>query len=330
MKNTTNDCAWLHAVLESSRLITYPFSTDTLPDNAIYFLYENGEFNGHGNDPRIVRVGTHRDGNFKSRICEHFIPKGLTFDKYKPAPKDRSIFRKNIGRAIINKTRPEYLPIWEIDFMTSGNRSHSDKRDMNFEQEIEGKITDILRSQFSFRYIEIQDQKDRMGKDGLEGRLIGTLSHCSACCPSAQWLGRYSPKEAIKNSGLWLVQHLNEDGITENDKKVIQGAYNGQPDADRNISNKAASTVRTPTIASKIIRFIDDYLDKTGLDYLTPVQANALLYKVGILNDDNSRPGLPLRRLLRNGEIPNAFQSTGGKGGRWIIKHSQKYQGFSK
>jgi hypothetical protein len=40
---------------------------------SIYFFYEDGEFWGHGgNRLRIVRIGTHKDGNFRSRIKEHF------------------------------------------------------------------------------------------------------------------------------------------------------------------------------------------------------------------------------------------------------------------
>jgi len=172
--------------------------------------------------PINIRVGTHRNGNFKSRISEHFLPKGFNLDMNRYAPKDRSIFRKNIGRALLNKSHPDYLPIWEFDFMDGKNvREHSNKRDFALEENIENQITETLKSKFSFRFIEIMDQKARMGKDGLESRLIGTLSHCSKCCPSNDWLGRYSSKEKIRNSGLWLIQHLGSPGITEDDKRLI-------------------------------------------------------------------------------------------------------------
>jgi hypothetical protein len=41
----------------------WPFTSDQLPRNDIYFFFEKGETWGHGGDrPRIVRVGTHREG----------------------------------------------------------------------------------------------------------------------------------------------------------------------------------------------------------------------------------------------------------------------------
>jgi len=36
------------------------------------------------------------------------------------------------------------------------------------------------------------------------------------------WLGNYSPKKKIQTSGLWLIQHLNSEGITKEDISVIE------------------------------------------------------------------------------------------------------------
>ena len=74
---------------------------------------------------------------------------------------------------------------------------------------------------------------------------------------------------------------------------------------------------------SAIIRFIDDYLTKSGRTSIDPVEANSLLAKAGILRDSKDRPGKPLRDLLRKGQLPHAFQA-GGKGSIWTIPHSSK------
>lgn len=74
---------------------------------------------------------------------------------------------------------------------------------------------------------------------------------------------------------------------------------------------------------SAIIKFIDDYLTKSGRVEIDPVEANALLAKAGILKDSKDRPGKPLRELLRKGQLPHAFQA-GGKGSGWTIPHSSK------
>jgi hypothetical protein len=75
--------------MEQLPLIRFPFKLETLPENGIYFFYEDGEFWGHGGEKlRIVRVGTHKDGNFRSRIMEHFLldEAWMDFDKSKPKP----------------------------------------------------------------------------------------------------------------------------------------------------------------------------------------------------------------------------------------------------
>ncbi len=218
-------CRWLHEQLEQLPLIKFPFKLESLPENGIYFFYEDGEFWGHdGEKLRIVRVGTHRDGNFRSRIKEHFLldEAWMNFDKNKPKPSDRSIFRKNIGRALLNKEKDNYLKIWEIDFTTKRNRElWGNKRDVEKEKKIEEKITKILREKFSFRFIILDPYVERIGSKGLERPLIGTLASCKLCKPSFNWLGNYSPVKKIRESGLWLVQHLKSCPISEKDREII-------------------------------------------------------------------------------------------------------------
>ena len=229
-------CQWLHVTLERSQLFRYPFRLDQLPMDGIYFFYEDGEFWGHGgNRLRIVRIGTHKDGNFRSRIKEHFLmgEKGTSFDTTRPAPKDRSIFRKNIGRALLNKSKDGYLQTWEIDFMTRKNRAiYSHLRDLEKERQIESEVTKVLRSSFSFRFIPLESQARRMGRAGLESRLIGTVASCELCKPSSSWLGRDSPKDEIRTSGLWLVQHLTSPPITAEDRATILKATQSRSEKD--------------------------------------------------------------------------------------------------
>ena len=71
----------------------------------------------------------------------------------------------------------------------------------------------------------------------------------------------------------------------------------------------------------KIIKAIDDELKRTGKKYLTPPEANKILEKMHILNDRDARSGLPLRKLLRKGRIPHAYQID-GKGSEWRIPYS--------
>ncbi len=221
-------CEWVHAQLEELKSFRYPFCLEKLPRNGIYFFYEEGEIWGHGgNQPRIVRVGTSKDGNFPSRIAEHYLldESKMNFTASKPAPHDRSIFRKNIGRAILNQRGDSYLREWEIDFTTHKNREkYARQRDIEKEKKIESEVTQMQRKNFYFKYIELESQTVRMGKNGLESALIGTLAQCSLCTPSENWLGRNSPKPKIREGKLWLVQHLAANPITEKDKITIRAA----------------------------------------------------------------------------------------------------------
>jgi len=226
----TEKCKWLHETLEDLPLIGYPFKLDSLPLNGIYFFYEEGELWGHGGQRlKIVRIGTHRGNNFRNRISEHLLinEKKMDFDKDKPKPSDRSIFRKNIGRALLNKNKDPYLKIWEIDFLPKKKRTkYGHLRDIEKEKSIERQITEILREKFFFRFIIIENEDERIGSKGLESKLIGTVSKCMKCKPSKNWLGNYSPKKQIRTSGLWLTQYLNAEGITDEDTVVIEKLIN--------------------------------------------------------------------------------------------------------
>jgi len=133
---------------------------------------------------------THRnaqEGNFRSRISEHYLldDRKMAFDRNKPAPHDRSIFRKNIGRVMLNRAEDSYLAVWEIDFMKTANcQSYGHLRDLGKERQIETDITRTLRENFEFRFIGIEDEQQRLGVNGFERQLIATVAQCTACGPS--------------------------------------------------------------------------------------------------------------------------------------------------
>lgn len=158
-------------------------------------LFEKGE-SGHGGD-RIVRVGTHTGRNqLRSRLQQHFLAEN----------KDRSIFRKNIGRAILAKTNDPFLVSWERDLTTArARKAHGTEGYLARKHEVEQLVSRYIREHFSFAVVEITDAAERLE---LESKLISTVSLCEECGPSKTWLGKFSPKEKIRKSGLWLVNEL--------------------------------------------------------------------------------------------------------------------------
>jgi hypothetical protein len=225
-------CKWLHEQLEILPIVKYPFDSKSLPKNGVYFFYEKGENASHSDvtmTPRIVRIGTHKENNFRSRISEHFLlnESKMNFNNQTPKPSDRSIFRKNIGRALLNKQEDDYLTVWNIDYTTSDNKKRfSHLRNIGKEKETEIQVTDIIRKYFWFRFVPIEGQEQRMGKMGIESRLIGTVTKCEECKPSQNWLGIFSPVSKINNGKLWLYQHLNSSELTDTDKLALSKSIN--------------------------------------------------------------------------------------------------------
>ena len=67
-------------------------------------------------------------------------------------------------------------------------------------------------------------------------------------------------------------------------------------------------------------RFLQEQLDSRGVSCVTPVEAGQWLVAAGLLRDSPSRPGKPLRDLLRAGAIVGSTQASNS---RWSICRSR-------
>lgn len=204
----TAPCPELHDVLRHGTLHVFPFRVEQLPRNGIYVLFERGE-ECHGG-ARVVRVGTHSgNGQLRSRVLQHFVKEN----------KDRSIFRKNIGRALLNRVGDSYLSDWEHDRTSrAGRAQYGEEPDPVKRRAIEADVTAYMCERFSFVVFGVNDESDRLL---LESKLISTVSLCEECGPSPDWLGRYSPKEKIRTSGLWLVNELGKVPLSTEDVRRL-------------------------------------------------------------------------------------------------------------
>ncbi len=123
------------------------------------------------------------------------------------------IFRKNIGRALLNKENNPFLEFWELDLTTKENKDkYSAQVDLNKQKEIEKKVTKCIQENFSFVVFEVNDKDERLS---LESKIISTISSCKYCKATDNWLGKFSPKEKIRDSGLWLVNECYKIPLTE-------------------------------------------------------------------------------------------------------------------
>jgi hypothetical protein len=133
-------CPELHRILDRLPHHHFPFDDALIPLNGIYILFEDGE-KAHGTN-RIVRIGTHTGkGQLRSRLKQHFILEN----------KDRSIFRKNIGRALLNKEKDPFLEKWELDLTTrTAKENFGFQIDHEKQMQVEHQVSDYIQSHFWF------------------------------------------------------------------------------------------------------------------------------------------------------------------------------------
>lgn len=188
-------CNLLHQTVNRLEEFSFPFDQTAIPPNGIYILFEKGEL-AH-NTKRIVRIGTHTGENqLPSRLIQHFVNEN----------KDRSIFRKNIGRCLLCKENDVFLQKWEIDLTTrKAKKRYGDSIDYEKLRMVERRVSEYIKRNFSFAVFKVEEKTKRVD---LESKIISTVSLCRDCFPSNQWLGLYSPKKKIKECGLWQVNEL--------------------------------------------------------------------------------------------------------------------------
>jgi hypothetical protein len=74
-----------------------------------------------------------------------------------------------------------------------------------------------------------------------------------------------------------------------------------------------------------INEFLQDELSRRGLPEASAVEAASWLEEAGLLSDSETRPGKPLRDLLRDGAIDASEQRPPRKNGRWfIVRHKAR------
>ncbi len=194
-------CRALHEWTNTLALHRFPYDEKTIPSDGVYILFQLSE-ESHGTH-RIVRVGTHTgDNQLRSRLWQHFLNEN----------KDRSIFRKNIGRCLLNKEKDPYLEKWEWDLTTrAAKEKYRSQIDSEKQRMLEKKITDYLQQNFSFVVLNVPEKEVRLD---LESKMLSTLAQCDECIPSTAWLGNFSPQIKIRENGLWNVQGIDKSPLT--------------------------------------------------------------------------------------------------------------------
>ena len=188
---------WLHRLFE--RLPRYEWrDIDAIPfEDGIVIAYERGEtYRGYA---RVVRVGTHTaPGRLKQRLMDHFDRED----------RNASIFRRHIGRALLNRAKDPYLDIWSLDTSRQPDR---DREDARTAARVERDVSAYMRVNLSFSVIPVASADSRLR---LGEAIVATLHQAKNFAPSDSWLGHYSPDSQIRASGLWQKRSLNAAPLT--------------------------------------------------------------------------------------------------------------------
>lgn len=178
------------------------------PPRGVYFFREAGECRREtGEGPRIVRVGTHalKAGSKTthwSRLSQH---RGVA--SHGGGNHRGSIFRSLVGSAKIKKHGCDGYPKW-------GKGSNAPKEVREAEYPLERAVSAVI-GDMPFLRLEADDEPGPNSCRGyIERNAIALLSNYERepiDPPSEQWLGHYSDREKVRQSGLWNSNHVDDD-----------------------------------------------------------------------------------------------------------------------
>lgn len=179
----------------------------TLPNQGIYFFWQSGEARmSQPFENRIVRIGTHAvSAGSKSTLWNRL--RTHRGGENGNGNHRGSIFRLHVGQSLIRKSGLEAeFPTWGV-----GQSAAKDvrAREAEIELEVSKLITDM-----PVLWIGVDDEASPdSDRAYLERNLIALLSGPTGPfdLPSANWLGRWSSRNAISFSGLWNVNHVDEE-----------------------------------------------------------------------------------------------------------------------
>lgn len=188
--------------LETARL------EDGWPLKGVYFFFEEGEAREDGGSLRVVRVGTHAiNGNSGTTLWNRLSQHQGTIGGANPGGGNHrgSVFRDHVGRAMI--AREDFVcPTW--------THAHGTPEEREAEWPAECRVSEHIRP-MPFLWLSVPGAPGPgCPRSLIERNSIALLSNSGKTekldPPSKTWLGNHSPHPAIRGSGLWNVNHVDE------------------------------------------------------------------------------------------------------------------------
>lgn len=186
---------------------------EELPKQGVYFFFDDSEPTKYsGRVPRLVRIGTHgvsagSVATLRNRLRTHLGTRAGAGNHR------ASVFRLHVGRAIIER---DHL---SEEFRDWGKGQSAPKAIIEHEARLEAMVSEYIGS-LRVLFIPVLDAAGTGSmRATIERQFISmfTESLCVIEESSPTWLGRFSDKPSIRNSGLWNVRDVGG----EYDQKFI-------------------------------------------------------------------------------------------------------------
>lgn len=186
------------------------------PDRGIYLFLEPGETRASTAQQRVTRVGTHAVSRGSSttlwdRLKQHYGTGDGSSDHPHGGGHRGSVYRKRVGEAIIEKySLHEEYPDWD-ERWSSIDRDRAEVRDEEYP--LERRVSTYIREQ-PFLWVDVDDEpsaeSDRAVLERNAIALLGNFETEAIDSRERGWIGQYSKSRAIRESGLWNVNHVAE------------------------------------------------------------------------------------------------------------------------
>lgn len=216
--NASADLARFYSILgkldaspEQGRTLGAYARTSVLPKRGVYFFREPHELRqANPSTQRVVRVGTHAvSANARSTLWQRLRTHLGTSTG--SGNHRGSIFRLHVGAALLARDHLT-LPTWGVgSVMPLALRQSPDA--LAEELKCETAVSSYI-GQMTVLWIEIPDEPSPLSVRAIiERNAIALLSNNLAPLDpaSSSWLGHYSPRSSIRRSGLWNLNHVEQD-----------------------------------------------------------------------------------------------------------------------
>ncbi len=178
-----------------------------LPKQGVYFFFDEKEPTKFSTSlPRLVRIGTHgvslgSVATLRTRLRTHFGTRAGAGNHR------ASVFRLHVGRAMIERDGlQEAYPNW-------GKGQSAPKNITEKEAPLEAMVSEYVGN-LRVLFIPVVDTAGTGSMRATIERQFITMfteGHCSIEESSLAWLGQFSDKSSIRDSGLWNVRDVGSD-----------------------------------------------------------------------------------------------------------------------